>query len=106
MKYVWKYIYADLEGFNIRSSAFKIEGVDGDVYLTDFPNMITLELLDFLELMVKLSLMLIITQELWINRGEINLFPINISTSISEKIEIEVTPESNDIVQKRTFTSS
>ncbi len=30
--------HADLEGFNIRSSAFKIDGVDGDVYLTDFPN--------------------------------------------------------------------
>ena len=30
--------HADLEGFNIRSSAFKLEGVDGDVYLTDFPN--------------------------------------------------------------------
>ena len=30
--------HADLEGFNVRSSAFKIEDVDGDVYLTDFPN--------------------------------------------------------------------
>ena len=34
---LWKWFHADL-GFNIRSSAFKIEGVDGDVYLTDFPN--------------------------------------------------------------------
>ena len=30
--------HADLEGFNIRSSAFKIDGVDGNIYLTDFPN--------------------------------------------------------------------
>ena len=37
-------------------------------------------------------------------RGEINLFPINISsTSIDGKIEIEVTPESNDIVAKENI---
>ena len=30
--------HADLEGFNVRSSAFKIDGVEGDIYLTDFPN--------------------------------------------------------------------
>ena len=37
-------------------------------------------------------------------RGEINLFPINItSTTISEKVEIEITPESNDIVAKENL---
>ena len=37
-------------------------------------------------------------------KGEINLFPINIaSTTISEKIEIEITPESNDIVAKENL---
>ena len=37
-------------------------------------------------------------------RGEINLFPVNISsTSIDGKIEIEVTPESNDIVAKENI---
>ena len=30
--------HADTEGFNIRSSAFQLEGVEGDVYLTDFPD--------------------------------------------------------------------
>ena len=30
--------HADQEGFNIRSSSFKIEGVEGNVYLTDFPD--------------------------------------------------------------------
>ena len=37
-------------------------------------------------------------------RGEVNLFPVNIvSTSLSERIEIEVTPESNDIVAKENL---
>ena len=37
-------------------------------------------------------------------KGEINLFQINIaSTTISEKIEIEITPESNDIVAKENL---
>ena len=98
--------HADLEGFNIRSSAFKIEGVDGDVYLTDFPDSDqTTGIVKFFTLDGG-----IIT---YINnnagtvdytKGEINLFPINIaSTTISEKIEIEITPESNDIVAKENL---
>ena len=98
--------HADLEGFNIRSSAFKIEGVDGDVYLTDFPNSDqTTGIIKFFTLDGE-----IIT---YVNnnagtvdyiRGEINLFPINItSTTISEKVEIEITPESNDIVAKENL---
>ena len=98
--------HADLEGFNIRSTAFKIEGVDGNVYLTDFPNN------DQLTGTIKFFTIDgdVIT---YINnnagtvdykRGEINLFPINISsTSIDGKIEIEVTPESNDIVAKENI---
>ena len=98
--------HADLEGFNIRSSAFKIEGVDGDVYLTDFPNSDqTTGIVKFFTLDGEIIN--------YINnnagtvdytKGEINLFPINISsTTISEKIEIEITPESNDIVAKENL---
>ena len=37
-------------------------------------------------------------------KGEINLFPVIISsTSLSNRIEIEVTPESNDIVAKENL---
>ena len=98
--------HADLEGFNIRSSAFKIEDVDGDVYLTDFPNS------DQLTGIVKLFTMSngVIT---YINnnagtvnytKGEVNLFPLNIvSTSLSNRVEIEATPESNDIVAKENL---
>jgi len=98
--------HADLEGFNIRSSAFKIEGVDGNVYLTDFP--------DNDQLTGTVKFFTIDGDTItYINnnagtvdykRGEINLFPINISsTSIDGKIEIEVTPESNDIVAKENI---
>ena len=98
--------HADLEGFNVRSTAFKIEGVDGNVYLTDFPDN------DQLTGIIKFFTIDgdVIT---YINnnagtvdykRGEINLFPIHISsTSIDGKIEIEVTPESNDIVAKENI---
>jgi len=98
--------HADLEGFNIRSSAFKLDGVDGDVYLTDFPNS------DQLTGVVKFFKMNngVIT---YINnnagnvdyvKGEIDLFPVNISsTTLSNRVEIEVTPESNDIVAKENL---
>jgi len=98
--------HADLEGFNIRSSAFKIDAVDGDVYMTDFPND------DQLTGVVKFFVFVdgVIT---YINnnagtvnytKGEVNLFPVNItSTTLSNRIEIEVTPESNDIVAKENL---
>ena len=98
--------HADLEGFNIRSSAFKIEDVDGDVYLTDLPNS------DQLTGVVRFFTMNngVIT---YINnnagvvdyvKGEVDLFPLNIvSTSLSNRVEIEATPESNDIVAKENL---
>jgi len=98
--------HADLEGFNIRSSAFKIEGVDGNVYLTDFPNddQLTGTIRFFV---IDGNVITFINNNAGIVdyiKGEINLFPINIaSTTISEKIEIEVTPESNDIVAKENL---
>ena len=98
--------HADLEGYNIRSSAFKIEGVDGDIYLTDFPNsdQITGTIKFFT---INESVITFINNNAGIVdyvRGEINLFPVNISsTTISEKIEIEITPESNDIVAKENL---
>ena len=98
--------HADLEGFNIRSSAFKLEGVDGDVYMTDFPNenQITgvVKFFVFDGGLIR-----------YINnnagtvdyiKGEVDLFPVNItSTSLSNRIEIEATPESNDIVAKENL---
>ena len=98
--------HADLEGFNIRSSAFKIDAVDGDVYLTDFPNN------DQLTGIVKFFKIEngVIT---YINnnagtvdyvKGEVILFPVSISsTTLSNRIEIEATPESNDIVAKENL---
>ena len=98
--------HADLEGFNVRSSAFKIDGVEGDIYLTDFPND------DQLTGIVKFFTISdgIIT---YINnnagtidyvKGEVILFPVSIiSTSLENRIEIEVTPESNDVVAKENL---
>ena len=98
--------HADLEGFNVRSSAFKLEGVDGDVYLTDFPNS------DQLTGIVKFFTIDngVIT---YINnnagtvnytKGEVTLFPVTITSStLSNRVEIEVTPESNDIVAKENL---
>ena len=35
--YVNKF-HAEIEGFNIRSSGFTVEGIEGTVFLTDVPN--------------------------------------------------------------------
>ena len=98
--------HADLEGFNIRSSAFKIDGVDGDIYLADFPNN------DQSTGIVKFFTIVngVIT---YVNnnagtidyiKGEVILFPVTItSTSLENRVEIEVTPESNDVVAKENL---
>jgi len=98
--------HADLEGFNVRSSAFKIDGVDGDVYLTDFPNSNQLTgVVKFFTM--NNGLINYINNNagtIDYTKGEIDLFPVNIvSTSLSNRIEIEATPESNDIVAKENL---
>ena len=98
--------HADLEGFNIRSTAFNIEGVDGDIFLTDLPNS------DGLTGIIRFFT-LVDSSPNFINnnagsvdyvKGEIILSAVNISSStISNKIEIEVIPESNDIIAKQNL---
>ena len=98
--------HADLEGFNVRSSAFKIDGVEGDLYLTDFPNN------DQLTGIVKFftidngTITYVNSNAGSIDyvKGEVILFPVTItSTSLENRIEIEVTPESNDVVAKENL---
>ena len=98
--------HMDLEGFNIRSSAFRIDGVDGDLYLTDFPNddqlSGTIKFFTFVDGTIT-----------YVNnnagtvdyiKGEIILFPLTItSTTLSNRVEIGVIPESNDIVAKENL---
>ena len=99
--------HADLEGFNVKSTGFKINGVSGDVYMTDFPysNQKTG--------VIKFFTLSDLDEVVYINqnagtidyiKGEIVIFPTNIaSTSMNGKIEIQVIPESNDIIAKQNL---
>jgi len=99
--------HADLEGFNIKSTSFKLDGVNGDLYLTDFPN------LDQKTGVIKFFTLSDLGEVIYVNqnagkvdyiKGEIILFPTNIvSTSLSDRIEIQVIPESNDIMSKQNL---
>ena len=98
--------HADLEGFNVRSSAFKLESVDGNIFLTDFPNNDQLTgIIKFFK--IENGVITYINNNAGTVdyvKGEVILFPVNISsTSLSNRIEIEVTPESNDIVAKENL---
>ena len=98
--------HADLEGFNIRSSPFKISNIDGDVYLTDLPDP------DGLTGKVRFF-QLVNGEPKFINdnagtvdyvKGEVILYAVTItSSSVENKIQIEVTPESNDIIAKQNL---
>jgi hypothetical protein len=98
--------HADLEGFNVRSSGFRIDGVDGIVYLTDIPNSDQLTGIVKFFVFIDGAINYINSNAGTIDysKGEINLFPVNIvSTTLENRIEIEVTPESNDIVAKENL---
>ena len=99
--------HADQEGFNIRSSSFKIEGVEGNVYLTDLPD-------DETGATGTIKFFTMVDEKPnYINnnagsvdyvKGEILIYPISISsTSLTGRIEIEVIPESNDILAKQNL---
>jgi len=99
--------HRDLEGYNIRSSAFKIEGVEGDVYLSDLPDGETGTTGTVRFFTMDNEKPNIINNNAGMvdySKGEIILYPIAISsTSISGRIEIEAIPESNDIVAKQNL---
>jgi hypothetical protein len=99
--------HSDVYGFNIRSTSFRISGVGGDIYLTDLPD-------DSAGKKGKIKFFTLIDgSPNFINnnagtvnyeRGEIILYPVNItSTSSSVGIEIEVVPDSNDIIAKENL---
>ncbi len=99
--------HADTEGFNIRSSSFKIAGVEGTVYLSDLPddNTSTTGVIRYFTLVngkpnyINLNAGMVDYQ-----KGDIILYPVEISaTGLTNKIEIEVIPESNDVVAKQNL---
>ena len=96
-----------MEGYNIRSSAFKIEGVEGNVYLSDIPDGetgTTGTVRFFTMVDEKPNIINNNAGMIDYDKGEIILYPVSISsTSIEGRIEIEVIPESNDIVAKQNL---
>jgi len=110
--------HAEVEGFNIRSSSFKISGIDGNLFLTDVPDTSisipgrpaqvvpktgSISVIKFNE---NNEIITVIANAGTVDyvKGEIIIFPINISsTALPNRIEIGVTPESNDIVAKENL---
>lgn len=98
--------HANTEGYNIKSTGFKVSGENDTVYLTDIPN--SDKKTGILSIVKKLSSgnIRVIAKSAGIvdyEKGEISLNTINItSTSLPNNIiEIQAFPESNDIVGLR-----
>ena len=100
--------HADKEGFNIKSSAFRITGVSGDIFLTDFPNEDdpTKGTIKFFAIDSENNITYVNANAGSVDytKGEILIYPVSISSSfLADRIEIEVIPESNDIVAKENL---
>ncbi len=98
--YIKKNNILDNRGYNIKSSGFKIEGVDGTVYLSDVPINDTQGTIFYFTL--KDNLPFIIKNNagvVYYKKGEILLDTVNITSSVSPNgIEIQAIPESNDVI--------
>jgi len=110
--------HAELEGFNIRSSSFTVSGIEGNLFLTDVPDTSitipgrpqqvtpTTGSISVIKFNESNEVITVIENAGTVDyvKGEIILFPINISTTaLPNRIEIGVTPESNDIIAKENL---
>jgi hypothetical protein len=91
---------ADDRGYNIKSTGFTLNGVDGTVYLSDVP--ITEERGSIFYFTLKNNLPFIVNNTagtVYYKKGEILLDTVNITSSVSPNgIEIQAIPESNDVI--------
>ena len=123
--------HAELEGFNIKSSGFTVDGFEGTLYLTDVPtvssggnaatsstgaaNIFTSRPLQVNVKTGSISIISVSSDNkvrtvipnagtVDYERGEIILYPITITSTVLEnRIEISVIPDSNDIVAKENL---
>jgi hypothetical protein len=99
--------HVDLEGYNIRSSGFYVNGVSDIVYISDVPNsdMSTGRLFLF---SIKGDVVTVKSNNIgtidYVN-GILNIDNINVSSTLKPNniIEVEATPYSNDIVAKKSI---
>tara|TARA_R100001443_G_scaffold8635_1_gene18036 strand:- start:3904 stop:5814 length:1911 start_codon:yes stop_codon:yes gene_type:complete len=110
--------HVEVEGFNLRSSGFTVSGITGTCFLTDVPDTTitipgrpqqvapTTGSISIFKFNENNEIVTVIANAGTVDyvKGEVILFPINISSTVlSNRIEIGVTPESNDIVAKENL---
>jgi hypothetical protein len=97
----------DPNGYNIKSSGFRLNGYNYDIYLSDVPNSdLKTGKLIFFRIDQQTSRPIVINQNagtINYEKGEIIISPVNLISTSKQKlnepiIEISVTPYSNDII--------
>ena len=95
-----------IEGYNIKSSGFSVNGISDTVYLSDMPNSDgKTGKIFFFKLKSPTEPIIVNKDAGTINyeRGEINLYPVNITKAVKSSsaipiIEISTIPKSNDVI--------
>ena len=91
---------SDDRGYNIKSTGFTVDGVDGIVYMSDVP--ITEERGTIFFFTLKNNLPFIVNNTagtVYYKKGEILIDTVNITSSVSSNgIEVQAVPESNDVI--------
>ena len=96
----------NMNGYNIKSSGFKISGINENLYLSDVPNSDGVRGTIFFFKLESQSQPIIVKKnagEIDYVKGEINLYPTNITSTAktsfnSPIIEISAIPKSNDVI--------
>ncbi len=96
----------NLNGYNIKSSGFKISGISDTLYLSDLPNSDGLTGSIFFFKLQSSTEPIIVRKNAGVidyKKGEIRLYPVNIISTIKSSfslpiIQISVIPKSNDVI--------
>ena len=101
-----KFHIKNINGYNIKSSGFKIAGIKDTLYISDFPNS-NGETGNIFFFKLQSSTQPIIVKsnagKIDYQKGEIQLYPVNINSTLKTSftqsiIELSVIPKSNDVI--------
>ena len=97
--------HSDPNGYNIKSTAFNVSGIDGNLYFSDIPESSNVGRLFIFKVLPQNQILIVKRNagKVYYNTGEIIIDTISISNTQRDEsiVEFEVSPDSNDVIGKQ-----
>ena len=97
--------HLDANGYNIKSTAFNVSGIEGNLYFSDIPESSTEGRLFIFKVLPQNQILIIKRNagKVYYSTGEIIIDTISISNTQRDEniVEFEISPDSNDVIGKQ-----